>query len=71
MADDVDLRTLPPGPKGPNALTAMRFLLRGPHFLEACHARYGDAFTIRLNTGRTGPHKCRAICWIDVAGDVE
>jgi cytochrome P450 len=53
MADDVDLRTLPPGPKGPNALTAMRFLLRGPQFLEACHARYGDAFTIRLNTGRT------------------
>jgi len=53
MADDTDLRTLPPGPKGPNALTAMRFLLRGPHFLEACHARYGDAFTIRLNTGRT------------------
>jgi cytochrome P450 family 135 len=53
MADDVDLRTLPPGPKGPNALTAMRFLLRGPHFLEDCHAKYGDAFTIRLNTGRT------------------
>jgi cytochrome P450 len=53
MADDVDLRTLPPGPKGPNALVAMRFLLRGPHFLEDCHARYGDAFTIRLNTGRT------------------
>ncbi|HEX7292674.1 MAG TPA: cytochrome P450 [Conexibacter sp.] len=53
MADDVDLRTLPPGPKGPNALTAMRFLLRGPRFLEECHARYGDAFTIRLNTGRT------------------
>jgi len=53
MADDVDLRTLPPGPKRSNALTAMRFLLRGPQFLEACHARYGDAFTIRLNTGRT------------------
>ncbi|MGN6188092.1 MAG: cytochrome P450 [Conexibacter sp.] len=53
MADDVDMRTLPPGPKGPNALTAMRFLLRGPHFLEHCRARYGDAFTIRLNTGRT------------------
>ncbi len=53
MADDVDLRTLPPGPRGPNALVAMRFLMRGPHFLKACHARYGDAFTIRLNTGRT------------------
>ena len=53
MADDVDLRSLPPGPKGPNALTAMRFLLRGPQFLEDCHKRYGDSFTIRLNTGRT------------------
>jgi cytochrome P450 len=53
MADDVDLRSLPPGPKGPSAVTAMRFLLRGPHFLEDCHKRYGDAFTIRLNTGRT------------------
>ena len=52
-ADEIDLSALPPGPKGPNALTAMRFLLRGPHFLEQCHARYGDAFTIRLNTGRT------------------
>jgi cytochrome P450 len=53
MADDVDLSILPPGPKGPNALTAMRFLMRGPRFLEDCHARYGNAFTIRLNTGRT------------------
>jgi cytochrome P450 len=53
MAADVDLRSLPPGPRGPNALVAMRFLLRGPHFLEACHRRWGDAFTIRLNTGRT------------------
>jgi cytochrome P450 family 135 len=50
---EVDLSSLPPGPKGPSALVAARFLLRGPHFLEACHARYGDAFTIRLNTGRT------------------
>jgi cytochrome P450 len=50
---DIDLSSLPPGPTGPSALVAMRFLLRGPKFLEACHARYGDAFTIRLNTGRT------------------
>ena len=50
---DIDLSTLPPGPTGPSALVAMRFLLRGPKFLEACHDRYGDAFTIRLNTGRT------------------
>ncbi|MFL5818088.1 MAG: cytochrome P450 [Conexibacter sp.] len=50
---DIDLSTLPPGPTGPSALVAMRFLLRGPHFLEQCRDRYGDVFTIRLNTGRT------------------
>jgi cytochrome P450 len=50
---DIDLSSLPPGPTGPSALVAMRFLLRGPKFLEDCHRRYGDAFTIRLNTGRT------------------
>ena len=48
-----DLRSLPPGPRGPKALVAMRFLLQGPRFLDACRARYGDSFTIRLNTGRT------------------
>ncbi|HXE46026.1 MAG TPA: cytochrome P450 [Conexibacter sp.] len=51
--DEIDLRTLPPGPKGPSALVAARFLLRGPHFLDECRDRYGDVFTIRLNTGRT------------------
>ncbi len=50
---DIDLASLPPGPRGPNALVAMRFLLRGPQFLESCRDRYGDVFTIRLNTGRT------------------
>jgi cytochrome P450 family 135 len=53
MAADPDLRSLPPGPRGPNALTAARFLLRGPRFLDACRERYGPVFTIRLNTGRT------------------
>jgi cytochrome P450 len=53
MAATVDTSALPPGPRGPSALIAMRFLLRGPRFLEACHRRYGDSFTIRLNTGRT------------------
>jgi cytochrome P450 len=53
MEPAVDLRVLPPGPTGPRALTAARFLLRGPHFLESCHRRYGDLFTIRLNTTRT------------------
>ena len=53
MASQVDLSTLPPGPRGPNALTAARFLLRGPKFLEQSRDRYGDVFTIQLNTGRT------------------
>ncbi|HET6448117.1 MAG TPA: cytochrome P450 [Conexibacter sp.] len=50
---EIDLSGLPPGPGGPSALIAARFLLRGPRFLESCHDRYGPVFTIRLNTGRT------------------
>ncbi|HMJ04032.1 MAG TPA: cytochrome P450, partial [Conexibacter sp.] len=53
MAPALDQRDLPPGPGGPSALLAARFLLRGPRFLEDCRERYGDVFTIRLNTGRT------------------
>jgi cytochrome P450 len=53
MEPTVATRALPPGPPGPKALTAARFLLRGPRFLERCRERYGDVFTIRLNTGRT------------------
>ena len=49
----IDPRALPPGPGGPKALTAARFLLTGPRFLERCRDRYGDVFKIRLNTGRT------------------
>jgi cytochrome P450 family 135 len=52
-ATEIDPRTLPRGPSGPNALVAARFLLRGPRFLEDCWERYGPVFTIRLNTGRT------------------
>lgn len=52
-AAPIDTSTLPPGPSGPNALVAMRFLLRGPRFLEQCRERYGNVFTITLNTGRT------------------
>lgn len=51
--DRIDLRTLPPGPRGPSAFVAARFLLQGPRFLERCRDRYGDVFTIRLNSGRT------------------
>jgi cytochrome P450 len=49
----LDISSLPPGPRGPKALTAAGFLLRGPQFLERCRDRYGHVFTIRLNTGRT------------------
>ena len=49
----IDTSGLPPGPGGPSALIAARFLLRGPRFLTDCRDRYGDVFTIRLNTGRT------------------
>jgi cytochrome P450 len=50
---EIDTSGLPPGPTGPSALVAARFLLRGPKFLESCRDRYGHVFTIRLNTGRT------------------
>jgi cytochrome P450 len=46
------IATLPPGPSGPKSFVAARFLLRGPHFLETARERYGDVFTLRLNTGR-------------------
>jgi cytochrome P450 len=53
IATALDTHALPPGPGGPGALTAARFLLRSGSFLEDCRDRYGDVFTIRLNTGRT------------------
>ena len=49
----IDPRTLPPGPTGPSALIAARFLLRGSRFLEDSCERYGPVFSVRLNTGRT------------------
>lgn len=53
MAAAIDMSALPPGPRGPAALVAARFLLSGPGFLERCRDRYGNVFTIRFNTGRT------------------
>lgn len=52
-ASAIDTSTLPPGPKGPRALVAARFLLSGPGYLDRLRERYGDVFTIRFNTGRT------------------
>lgn len=53
MEPVADLDELPLGPRGPRALTAARFLLRGPAFLDACRRRYGDLFTIQLSAART------------------
>jgi len=52
-ATEIDLSKLPPGPNGPSALIAARFLLRGSRFLEDSCKRYGPVFSVRLNTGRT------------------
>ena len=43
--------TLPPGPKQPAFLQAAN-MGRLPFFLDACHQRYGDRFTVRM--GRFG-----------------
>jgi cytochrome P450 len=38
----------PPGPQVPAALQTLRWTLHSPSFMERCHARYGDAFTLRF-----------------------
>jgi cytochrome P450 family 135 len=45
--------TLPPGPSH-HWLVQAAMMIRGPRFLEACHRRYGDRFTLRL--GRFGTY---------------
>lgn len=44
---------LPPGPRLPSLLQAA-MMVQGPPFLERCHRRYGDRFTLRL--GRFGTY---------------
>jgi cytochrome P450 len=39
---------LPPGPRLPSPLQLVGFFRRPTAFLARCHARYGDAFTLRL-----------------------
>jgi cytochrome P450 len=39
---------LPPGPRRPRALQALAWMRRPLPFLEQCHQRYGDAFTLRI-----------------------
>jgi cytochrome P450 family 135 len=39
---------LPPGPRMPRALQAVGWTQRPLPFLERCHRRYGDSFTLRI-----------------------
>jgi cytochrome P450 family 135 len=39
---------LPPGPRMPRALQAVGWTQRPMPFLERCHRRYGDSFTLRI-----------------------
>ena len=39
---------LPPGPRLPPPLQVIGFFRRPTGFMERCHARYGDAFTLRM-----------------------
>jgi cytochrome P450 len=39
---------LPPGPRGPSVVTALRMLARPTAFLTDCARRYGDCFTLRF-----------------------
>ncbi len=41
-------RALPPGPRKPRALQTLDWMRRPLPLLQECHARYGDAFTLRL-----------------------
>lgn len=40
--------TLPPGPRTPAPLQTARFARAPTAFLEDCHARFGDSFTLRV-----------------------
>src|SRR5262245_61329791 len=42
------MRALPPGPRRPRALQTLTWMRRPLPFLESCHRRYGDAFTLRI-----------------------
>jgi cytochrome P450 len=39
---------LPPGPRLPSPLQLIGFFARPTAFMDRCHARYGDAFTLRM-----------------------
>ncbi len=40
--------SLPPGPRAPRAVQTLAWMTRPMPFMERCHARYGDVFTVRI-----------------------
>lgn len=42
------MSALPPGPRRPRALQALAWMRKPLPYLEGCHRRYGDAFTLRI-----------------------
>lgn len=42
-------RSLPPGPPGHRGWQTLNWLVRPYPYLEACHRRFGDVFTLRLH----------------------
>jgi cytochrome P450 len=46
--------TLPPGPRAPAAVNAVRFARRPLEVLRQWHARYGDVFTVTMTVFGTG-----------------
>jgi cytochrome P450 family 135 len=49
---------LPPGPRMPSSLQAVGWTLRPLAFMERCHARYGDIFTLRIRHAGTWVFLC-------------
>jgi cytochrome P450 family 135 len=45
---------LPPGPRAPGAINAVRFARKPVELLERWHARYGDMFTVKMAGFGTG-----------------
>jgi cytochrome P450 family 135 len=49
---------LPPGPRMPSALQAVGWAERPLPFMERCHKRYGDTFTLRIRHAGTWVFLC-------------
>ena len=49
---------LPPGPRMPSALQAVGWAERPLPFMERCHRRYGDIFTMRIRHAGTWVFLC-------------